>query len=271
MTGRPYPLAAALLAALLLIASCSLALAKPTAATKAATAPATPHALIEQVLAAYGGRAALDTVRAYRCEGTVFAMRSHDEAPSIRVFARPDRFKILIQYQPTSEVRIVDGAKGWRSSRGDSISPATGMMLDAMSLQAARADLPWILAERESLVRFVAADSATLARMGGKSVSGLEVPLAGGLLLHAFVDSETHRVAFSEGIMPRVPMAPKFEVSYSDYRPVNGVWFAFKELSSASGMPTGATTIKSIVVNPPIRLDEFVPPGPIGTGPAAGH
>ena len=259
MIGRPYPLAVALLAALLLSAPRGVALAVP--------APATPHALIEQVLAAYGGRAALDTVRAYRCEGTVFAMRSHDESPSIRVFARPDRFKILIRYQPTSEVRIVDGTKGWRSSRGDSIAPATGMMLDAMTLQAARADLPWILAERESLVRLVDADSAARASIGERSVSGLEVPLAGGLVLRAFVDSETHRVALSEGIMPRVPMAPKFEVSYSDYRPVNGVWFAFKELSSASGMPTGATTIKSIVVNPPIRPDEFVPPAAVPTAP----
>lgn len=255
MIGRPYHLAVAL-AAFLLIASCGAA----RAATAAAPAATTPHALIEQVFKAYGGHAALDTVRAYRCEGTVFAMRSHDESPSIRVFARPDRFKILIRYQPSSEVRIVDGAKGWRSSRGDSISPATGMMLDAMTLQAARADLPWILAERESVVRFIDPDTAVVSRLGGRGVAGLEVPLDNGLVLRAYVDNETHRVAYSEGIMSRVPMAPKFEVSYSDYRPINGVWFAFKEMSSASGTPTGATTIKTIVVNPPIKPEEFVPP-----------
>jgi len=234
------------------------ALAGPALA--AATVPATPHALIEQVLAAYGGRAALDTVRAYRCEGAVFAMQRHAESPTIRVFARPDRLKILIRYEPASEVRIVDGVKGWRSAGGDSISPANGVMLDAMALQAARADLPWILAERESVVRFVDPKDASLVKVDGKSIAGLEVPLANGLVLRAFVDSLSHRVTLSEGVLQRGGMSTRFATLYSDFRSVGGVWFPFQEQSFASGTPTGATTIKSIVVNPPIRPDEFVPP-----------
>lgn len=227
-----------------------------------ATIAATPtvHETIAQVIAAYGGRAALDSVRAYRCEGSVFAVQQHEESPTVRVFQRPDRFKILIEYQPNAEVRVVDGSKGWRTSRGDSIRPASGVMLGAMMLQAARADLPWILAERESLVRFVDPDTASQVKLDGHPMIGLEIPLGEGLTLRAYLDPASHRVVLSQGILGMGGMAPRFQVVYSDFRAVNGIWFAFKEESSASGMQTGVTTIKRVVVNPPIRPDEFVPP-----------
>jgi hypothetical protein len=246
-----------------LYATASLAvIALLTPHRSAQAAPPSTHEVIAQVIQAYGGRAALDSVRAYRCEGSVFAVQQHQESPTVRVFQRPDRFKILIEYPTRPEVRIVDGAKGWRTAGGDTVGPASGMMLEAMMLQAARADLPWILAERESLVRFVEPDSATLAKLDGKKATGLEIPLAEGLTLRAWLDGATHRVTLSQGILQHGAMSTRFEVVYSDYRAVNGIWFAFKEQSSASGMQTGVTTIKSVVMNPPIRPDDFVPPPP---------
>lgn len=69
-----------------------------------------PDVLIDSVLAAYGGTAALAKVAGYRMEGTV-ASRMSGSGAMVRSFARPDRLKITLDYPGRREVRILDGGK----------------------------------------------------------------------------------------------------------------------------------------------------------------
>jgi hypothetical protein len=217
------------------------------------------HALIAKVLRSYGGREALDKIHAYRVEGTLFNMRRHDESPTVRIFARPGRLKVLLGYEGASEVRIVDGARGWRNQPGESIEPAAGPMLDAMTLQAARAGVPWILAERESVARLVnPQDGSTVADV--RSSRTIEIPLGEGLTFRAAIDPETFRVSMSEGLIDRGGFKTHFETYYSDFHTVNGLRFAQKEENWASGVQTGITTIRIVLLNPKIQPHEFEPP-----------
>ena len=69
--------------------------------------------VIDRVTAAYGGRKALDRVRAYRVEGSVFSTMRHSDAPTIRVFARPAQLKVLIDYPGRAdELAILDRMAG---------------------------------------------------------------------------------------------------------------------------------------------------------------
>jgi hypothetical protein len=236
-----------------------LALALPAGAGSAATAPApadtsAAHALIAQVLAAYGGRAALAHVRAYRLEGDVYSAMRHESAPTTRVFARPGRLKVRIEYAHGAEVRLLDGARGWHAEGGGPLDESHGPMLDAMTLQAARADVPWVLAERESLARVIEPQ-----RLDSLQLLGVEVALGDGLLLRAYVDPLTHLVRVSQGVLERGPMHTHFETLYSDFRDVQGVKFAFHEDNRASGMQTGVTTVKRVIIDPALAKGEFAP------------
>jgi len=228
----------------------------------ATPAPAEPradgvHERVSRILLAYGGWGRLAQVKAYRLEGELFSAMRHSSSPTTRVFARPDRFKSLIDYEGGVEARILDGTRGWRMVSGGPLQEVEGPMLLAMGLQAARCGLPWILAERESSARIIEPRAEN-----GVKLPGLEVPLGEGLVLRVWTNPRTHLVEVSQGAL-RMPGAyTYFENFYSDFRDVDGVQFPFHEENFASGMQTGVTDVKRVIVNPPLSPTEFRPPAP---------
>ncbi|MCC6650250.1 MAG: hypothetical protein IT348_03780 [Candidatus Eisenbacteria bacterium] len=253
-----------LLAAILLLVSAAPARAadgKPAPPGRAGIAE-----LIERVTDAYGGRAALDSVQSYRAEGLLLSVMRHSESPTIRVFARPDRFKVFIDYEGGAEARIVDGRQGWRNEPGGPLAPATGPMYSAMVLQAARIGVPWILYERADEATWT--DSLT---QDGVRCPGIEIPLSVNLWLRAWVSPVTGLVVRSQGLMSHGGMSTHFETVYSDHRKVGRVKFAFREENFASGQQTGVTSVRYLVPNVRLRPDEFSPPGAPPARPGKGE
>ncbi len=232
-----------------------LALVLALAGPARAAVPEDARLFIDHVIAAHGGWEKLERVKAYRVEGDLFAMRRHESAPTVRVSAGPERIKILIEYSDGHEARLLNGRKGWRAYGGGAFEPSGGPMYDAMVLQAARADVPWILHERAAEARrcepFVH-DSLSLP--------GIEIPLGEGLRLRVFVDPASWRVRVSQGLLSHGGMETHFETIYTDWRDVEGIPFAFREENWASGTFTGTTTIRRIVINPRLMNGEFTPP-----------
>jgi hypothetical protein len=214
------------------------------------------HRQIEAVLAAYGGRAALAKVTAYRCDGRVAALMHPREGPTTRLFHRPDQLRVELRYAVKPETRIVDGTHGWRGD-GDDVEPATGAMLDAMVLQAARAGVPWTLMERADSAHVIAAlDDSSGA------LPGLELSLGDGRTLRVYVDPATHLVRHSVSLLDRGDMHTTFETVYDDYRKVGGVVFAFREQNWASGAHTADTQFEKVTLNPKLPPDAFAPKHP---------
>lgn len=235
----------------LLFAACLGVAAVPPPLLAAGPAVQRPDVLIDSVLAAYGGTAALAKVAGYRMEGTV-ASRMSGSGAMVRSFARPDRLKITLDYPGRPEVRILDGRSGWRSDGAGNLAAATGFLLTSMVLQSARADLPWLLDERRSKVRL-------LGPLEGGRLQGLELRLGDGLTLTVHVDAATKRIVRSAGVLEAPGMNTNFATDYSDFRTVDGILFAFKEANFASNQSTGTTVITRIVVNPPLTDRDFRP------------
>jgi hypothetical protein len=220
-------------------------------AAYAAAGPTPVDTLVDTVLKAYGGKAALDKVKAYRMEGSVSSVMRGNGA-LVRIFARPDRLKIALDYPNHPEMRILDGGKGWRSDGKGNLAAADGFLLTSMVLQAARADLPWLLAERRALIKL-------LAPMDGGKLQGLEIPVGEGLTLTVYVDTATGRVVRSSGVLDAPGMKTNFATDYADFRTVGGVLFPFREANFASNQSTGDTVITRVVINPPLADKDFHP------------
>jgi len=237
-------------ALLQLLAACVLlgAVAPLRAADPAAKSP---DALIDSVLTEYGGKAALDKVRAYRMEGTVSSVMRGNGA-LMRTFARPDRLKITLDYSNHPEARILDGGKGWRSDGKGNMSQADGFLLTSMVLQAARANLPWLLDEHRGKLKMI-------APMDGGKLQGLEIPLGEGLTLTVYADTATGRIVRTSGVLEAPGMKTNFATDYSDFRTVDGVLFSFREANFASNQSTGDTVITRVIVNPPLKDSDFRP------------
>lgn len=210
-------------------------------------------AIIDRVLDAYGGPERLAEIESYRVEAVLEATRRPEPVNTVRVFARPSRLRVELQYPDIPETRLLDGTEGWRE-RGTGMQPVSGMLLTAMVLQAARADLPWILDAHRGVVRVVGP-----VERGEQTLIGLEIAMGPTMLFRAYVDPDTHYVVESLGILVAGGRSVMFETRYSDFRQVEGFVFPHAEENFASGTRTGSTRVTRIEINPPLSPEAFRP------------
>ena len=206
-------------------------------------------ALVDKMVRAYGGQAALEKSGVIREEGKVEAtMRVGSSGPIVRTYARESKLRIQIGDGPKfTEVRVLNGAKGWRNGQ-----EATGVSYEAMVLQAARLELPWLLMKRKTKL----VDKGQMER-DGRQLRVLELPLENGLSVSAGIDPMTGQILFSSGKTKTGSMT--FETSYDDLRMVEGVLFAFKESNLAQGTKTAETILSKIEILKEVPEDAFRP------------
>jgi hypothetical protein len=206
-------------------------------------------ALVDKMVAVYGGEAALEKIGALREEGKVEAtMRVGSSGPIVRTYARPSKLRVQIGEGPKfTEVRVLNGEKGWRNGQ-----EATGASYEAMVLQAARLDLPWLLMKHKTKL----IDKGPAER-DGRQLHVLELALENGLSLSAGIEPATGHILFSAGTTRTGGMT--FETAYDDLRKVDGVLFAFKETNLAQGTKTAETILSKIEIIKSPPEDAFRP------------
>ncbi len=218
-----------------LAAVLSLSLA---AVTPDAPASKDVGALVQRCVAAYGGKAALARSARSRVDGEVTSVVLHpgETGKIVREYERPGRLRVEIRYAGQPEIRVVDGARGWREGE-----EATGPRLDAMVLQAARLDLPALLQANVTKLK----DGGT-AVVEGRKVRLLAVSPAEGLLVEAAIDPATGRILRSRGASTNGPQPIEFVTTYSKFKQVEGVLVPMREENWANGKSTGVTTVKKV-------------------------
>jgi hypothetical protein len=206
-------------------------------------------ALVDKMVAVYGGEAALEKCAAIREEGKVEAtMRVGSSGPIVRTYARPSQLRIQIgEGSKSTEVRVLNSAKGWRNGK-----EAAGVSYEAMVLQAARLDLPWLLMKNKN--KLVA--KGTVER-NGKRLQMIELALENGLSVSAGIEPATGYILFSSGTTKTGSMT--FETAYDDLRKVEGVLFAFEESNMAQGSKTAETILSKIEILKDAPEDAFRP------------
>lgn len=199
--------------------------------------------LLKRCFDAYGGLPRLERYAARLEEGRVVLTRDNPLRPGAagrlaRAWERPARLRVEIGYPGSEpEVRVLDGTRGWRN--GNEVTGTAPYL--AMVLQAARLDLPYLLASQ----RLRLEDRGTVRR-GGKALRAVAVPLGSQVTLTVEIDPATGRILRSSGRMPVGGGATEFVAVYSDFRTVEGLLVPFREESWASGVKTGETTLERV-------------------------
>jgi len=228
-----------------------------TGESPAATTPPSqsqdPHIadVISHIIGAYGGEKALRSVQGYHASGEQLAVQIKKPIRVERWFGRPDRLRLELAYPDHHETRITDGTQGWAGSNIDSLEPANPMKLQAMRLQTARLDTPLRLLEHRDEVEMRDTDPE------GRTV--LRVPIDTGLYIDYHVDHKTYRITRVTTGMTGPP-AMEFAADYDQFRTVDGVLIAFKEVTYAGGTETSVFQITGLEWNPK-HLDGDLRPG----------
>ncbi|MGE3546138.1 MAG: insulinase family protein, partial [Kofleriaceae bacterium] len=234
---------------------------------------AAARAVIEQALAAKGGKAKLAAVKGFKmvASGTT-TVKTQQGAQTVpvqteRVFVLPDKMRIDATLADKVKVVIgVNGNTGWQLAPDQS---GTKMQL----VDIAGADLQSIDFERwrePELILMKAADPAAKIALGAdESIDGkphnvikLRAPF-GGVDIALYIDKATKlvtRMSYSEGGNSETD-------DYSDYKSVNGIKIAHKRKSVGTGA-AGRTTelvLTKVEINPkvdPKLFDKPPPPAP---------
>jgi hypothetical protein len=221
-------------------------------ATRASAAEREVSLLVRRCVAAHGGEAALAKRAASVEEGQVTSLLSPGvRGRMARAYRRPGKLRVEIAFAGRpGEIRVLDGARGWRDGE-----EASGARLDAMVLQAARLDLPARLAELRDRVR----DAGTLEHEG-KRLRVLALEVAPGLVVEAAIDPASGRILRSRGRRAGEAGPPvSFETIYSEFRTVDGVLVAFHEDNWANGTRTGDTVLEKVEFREALPDDLFRP------------
>jgi hypothetical protein len=237
------------------LAVTSLALAllagAPAPSSAAPASGADAAALIRRCVEAYGGKKGVVRLARIHEEGTVSSNVLHPGAPGrlTRVYQRSGKLRVEIGYPGQQlEVRVLDGGRGWRY--GEEVQ---GPPLIAMILQAARLDLPALLAAWEGKVQ----DRGTIEHEG-KTLRVLAIEVAPSVFVEAGIDPASGRILRSRGI-GHGQMPLEFVTTYSDFRTVDGVLVAYHEGNWANGQSTGETVLEKVELPAEIPAETFRP------------
>ncbi len=202
-------------------------------------------ALVESVVRVYGGPQAAAKMRACRVDAEVRALLRGATGRVRREFLAPDRLRVEIAYPGVTEVRILNGKRGWRGDAGR-LRRVTGLPLLAMRYQLLRSALPWVLVEHRGLL-----EDRGSRRRGGQDYRLVGLPWSMELDLTYWVNTISRRVERVEAVLRTGPVHALFATEYREFRRVKGVLVPFTEENYANGRHTGTTRILSVTFGPP--------------------
>ncbi|RMG88988.1 MAG: hypothetical protein D6708_10570, partial [Candidatus Dadabacteria bacterium] len=196
-------------------------------------------ALLDSVVAAYGGPRAAARLEAFRAEAEITARLRGKVGRMVREFRAPDKLRVEIAYPGSTEVRVLNGARGWRGDAGR-LQRVVGLPLLAMRYQLLRSAIPWVFTHHRKLLE----DRGSRTR-NGQTYRLVGLPWSMELDLVFWVNAATRRVDRVEGVLRAPGHAAPFATEYADFRKVDGVLVPFHEENYASGRHTGTTRILS--------------------------
>lgn len=213
--------------------------------------PAFQDALIEKILAAYGGRNALARVHSLSAEGTItrFVM-AKDEGTYTRFMRRNGNLLVNITYPGSSEIRLLNGAKGYRGAPGQLKEVSGGLYL-AMVYQYNQLDLPFGFIDGALTLP----DSPGPPGPEGESVIRCED--RGGNSLEFTLRKSDFRIVKTTGYFQVNSALTSLSAEFDDFRLVGGVLLPFRIVNYAGGTKISETKITNYRINPFISDSTF--------------
>jgi hypothetical protein len=197
--------------------------------------------ILDKMVAHYGGVAALEKLNApYKQEWALTAIaRNNEKGSDHRTIDLPNRLKIELTYPSKSETRILEGAKGEKIYDQKSRKQATGPSLDAMRLQRMRLYNPLLLKQR-------AAEVETNFQDKDYYLLGLREE---SIVTLYYVNRESLLIDKVKGTLSMGGMSMSFLTKYFDYKAVEGIMMAHKEVKFAGQTNTAELRLISTQFN----------------------
>jgi outer membrane lipoprotein-sorting protein len=218
----------------------------------------TADEIIAKHIEARGGKDKIKAVQSIRMTGRM-VMGQGMEAPFVRESARPNKVRTEFTIQGMTGVQAFDGKSGW------SVMPFMGkkdpeaMSADEIRQTEDEADIDGLLVDSKEKGHQV--EYAGKEDVEGTPAYKLKVTKKNGDIDNIYIDAESYMVIKESGKINVRGQEIENEVTFGDFKPVEGVIFPFSMEQKPKGAPAGMMiTVSKIEVNPTLDASRFAMP-----------
>ncbi len=210
---------------------------------KAAQAPDV-KTLISKIIKAYGGEETIRSLKSVYAKGKIHAFMRGGKGTYVRYFKRGRKLRVETLYSRLSEIRVLNGSRGWRGPDKGPLPEVEGRRYLAMVFQYKRLDLPYGLMTGAYKIKNVGS-----GLVSGKQVKVLELTDSEGPPLKIYIDPRSFYIVKAAGYFKIADSVSELSAEFSDFRIIDGMPFPFKISNYAGGHKVGETVIEKYSVN----------------------
>jgi hypothetical protein len=210
--------------------------------------------IIEKVVDAYGGKETIESIQGMHIKGNIEALMLRDHGTYALYFKRGRKLRVETKYRHSSEIRILNGDKGYRGTDVLPVEEVFGARYFAMVYHFKHLDL------LHDLVK----GTYQMQSMGKSSVGVSEVEVfhlndKDGAIMDVYIDTHKFLILKVTGYFKEKDKEIDLSVEFSDFKKVSRTVFPFRITNYAGGLKIAQTVIDSYLLNPDIADFLFEP------------
>ena len=207
-----------------------------------------------RVIKAYGGSEAVGKARTVYAKGTIKAFMRGDDGSYERYMKRDGRLRVETKYSRSSELRVLNGKRGWRNMNDFPLEEVQGPPFLAMLYQYKEVDILYGLMKGLYMTR----EEGT-AKVGAADCYLLDLEDADKIPMKVYVDRKSYRILRTEGYFSMGGQITSLASEYGDFRKVDGLLMPYKITNYAAGQKISETRIKEYRINMDMPEKLFMP------------
>ncbi len=211
-------------------------------------------ALINKVIGAYGGRAAIEGINSLHMTGEIEAIMMHDRGSYELYFKRGRKLRVETKYQRSFELRILNRDRGYRRTDTLPLEEVYGPRFLAMVYQYKHMNLLHDLIAGVYQIR-----STGRSAVAGEDVEVFRLNDKEDAVMDVYVDPKTFFIVKVTAFFSAENKQIDLSAEFSDFRKVGDVVFPFRITNYAGGVKVARTVIEKYSLNPDMADSLFVP------------
>lgn len=204
-----------------------------------------------KVIDAYGGKKVVEGIHSIHAKGEIQAFMRQEHGTYELYLKRERKLRVETKYEHASELRILNGDRGYRSDDGLPIEEVFGPRYFSMLYQYKHLDILHDLMKGSYKISFAGKTSVY-----GNPAEVLRMIDKEGTIMDVFIDAHNFLIVKVTGYFSENDKKMSLSTEYSDFKKVGGSIFPFSITNYAAGMKIAQTVIDKYLINPDIA-DSF--------------
>ncbi len=213
------------------------------------------NSIINKVIAVYGGKEAIEGIHSLHAKGEIEAFMLHDRGTYELYFKRERKLLVETKYKRSSERRILNGDRGYRSTDALPLEEVFGPRYFAMVYHYKHLDILHDLIKGAYQIR-----SAGKTSVNGNNVEVFRLDDKGDTVMDICIDEQRSFIIKVTGYFSAENKKIDLSAEFSDFKKVGGSVFPFRITNYAGGLKIAQTVMDKYSINPEIADSFFEPP-----------